>query len=138
MKEKKELYQMDKEGNILNYNINYDIGRFSFFIDKKRKSTFEPMLNGLNKLMFKIIGDKLYKIDFENLEKEYIKSGIGDVPHFVHQYIWQRYRFPEPIYDIETSELMYFEAVDYINEKIEKRLLPKDIKEQAVYLNQIK
>ena len=134
MSNKKEVYTIDKNGNITNNNINYDIARFTFISKGESKTNFESMIKKVNEILFKVIGKKSYEIDFQNLEKEYIRGGIGDVPHFVHQYMWSRYRFPEPIHDVETAEAMYFDGVNHINEKIEKNLLPKDLSEKENYL----
>lgn len=127
MKKRKNPYEVSPKGKILSYNINYDVERFSFLSEDS--SLFEVAVDKVNSILNGIVGAKEYEIDWDDVIDEFLEMGVGDVPHFAHQYVFSRFLIKGRSKEKETMQKMYLEIVDSINEEIEKGNLPASKKQ---------
>lgn len=127
MKPKKEIYKLDQNGKIVDYNVNNDTERFSFL--SKEHSTFDGMAAKVNSLLNSLVLKKEHQINWQEVVEEYKSRGVGDVPHFASQYIQAKYLLLGLEKRGEILEAMYLEIVRSINGEIEKGNLPKSLVE---------
>jgi len=135
MKSKKDVYEVNSRGNIVAYNRNLDVERFTFL--SKENTFFEQMTTKVNAILNGMVSEKEYTIDWKMVVDEYMERGIGDVPHFANQYVLSRYvinaeerqkmkeqglKFVTP--KKEVLQAIYLEIVNSINGEIEKGNLP--------------
>lgn len=118
----KPIYELNGKGEITAYNKNYDIARFSFL--PKGSEIIEEFRKDATKFYLDLVGTPSYELDFDALEKQYLEFGIGDVPHFVSQYVFAWFLIRKRANEYENKERMYLQGVYYINEKIENGDLP--------------
>jgi len=131
MNNKNEVYNLDSKGRIINYNINIDTDRFSFL--SKESSFFEQMTDKVNSILYGMISPKEYDIDWKNVVKDYLQHGVGDVPHFAFQYVFERSLVSKLNLSNEQKEAMYLEIVDSVNGELKKGTLPKTLDELKTY-----
>ncbi|MEX0360245.1 MAG: hypothetical protein AB3N10_04575, partial [Allomuricauda sp.] len=122
MKPKKEAYELGQRGNIIKYNVNYDIERFSFI--SREHSFFDRMAAKVNSILNGMVSKRGYHIDWKEVVDEYKETGVGDVPHFAFQYVFDRVISGKLKIDRENKQAMYLEIVNAINGEIEKGNLP--------------
>ncbi|MEM1260633.1 MAG: hypothetical protein AAF575_00170 [Bacteroidota bacterium] len=132
MEKTNDGYVLQADGS-MGYDCNYHTDRFTF-LDNERatgQQSQEISEDGkslramFTKYMKELSGVSDDGLDHQDLIKVYLKEGIGDIPHCVHQYIWNRYYYPH-ILDGRECEKMYLEGVDFLNDLADKGKLERD------------
>lgn len=118
---KKSPYETTPSGRILNYNINYDTARFSFL--PKESSSLKRMMNRVTSILNDFVGTD-FELDWGDIIQEYLKCGVGDVPHFATQYVFADFQMRKRAHEKEFMEAVYIRITDGLNEEIEKGYLP--------------
>ena len=121
MNMKKPAHKMGTDGSI-EYNINYDVERFSFI--QKEHNLFEKMVDRVNSILNGMVGNKPYHIDWKEVVDDYKKRGVGDVPHFASQHVFGYFLIQKRASEKANMQAMYIEIVNGINGEIEKGNLP--------------
>lgn len=93
------------------YEINYDVDRFSFIKTKKI-------------IDFNHYRDN-YNLNWEEITSEYLSVGIGNVPHFASQYVLAQALNNGRISEREEMQTKYIDIITRIKELIELGELPK-------------
>lgn len=122
---KKKIYELTPTGRVKHYNINYDIERFSFV--PETSSLFEKVVDKVNDALNNFVGQKPYELNWEEITREYIEIGLGDVPHFASQYVFAKFLNQKRTKEKENMQAMYLEIVAVINKEIELGHLPSAV-----------
>ena len=104
----------------------------------QESSLFEKMMHKVNDILNGMVSQKEYEIDWEDVVKEYLKYGIGDVPHFAYQFVFSRTLISKTKVSNEHKEAMYLEIINSINGELKKGTLPKNLEELKKYKEKLK
>ena len=119
---RKPPYETTPSGRVINYHINYDTERFTF-LPHREGSLFKKMINKVNAILNDFVGTD-FEVDWGDVVQEYLKCGVGDVPHFASQYVFADFQIRKRAHEKEIMEAVYLRIVDGLNEEIEKGYLP--------------
>ncbi|MGF1560048.1 MAG: hypothetical protein ACFCUL_13240 [Flavobacteriaceae bacterium] len=122
MNMKKSAYETTPSGRILKYNVNYDTARFTF-LPQREGSLFRKMLFKVNAILNDFKGTD-FELDWGDIVQEYLKCGVGDVPHFAAQYVFADFQLRRRAHEKEVMEAIYIRITEGLNEEIEKGYLP--------------
>lgn len=131
MKNIENGYVINSDGTVT-YDCNYHTARFTFLkpqpvlsrTGEKEISTRKSVKSRFTEFMMAIIGEDPNEFNQEDFIKEYLKLGVGDIPHFVHQYVWTRYKL-SGILEAKESEELYLKGVDLLNDLADQGKIPR-------------
>lgn len=125
----KQIYELTPSGRIKHYNINYDIGRFSFVTETN--SLFEKVVDKVNSALNNFVGQRPYELNWEEITEQYIAIGQGDIPHFASQYVFAKFLSQHRSSEKEAMQVMYLEIVAVVNKEVELGILPSLLDDAA-------
>lgn len=95
------------------YEINCEIDRFSF-LETKKISNMDVYRSN-------------YILDWEEITEEYLRVGIGNVPHFASQYVFAKALNAKRTSEREEMQTMYLDIISGVVELIASGVLPKTV-----------
>ena len=115
----------------LSYDCNTHTDRFTFIGSDILKAKPEELTEESKSLrarfteyMKRLSGVDENALSYEALTDYYLERGIGDIPHCVHQYVWQNYH-QSLIWDSKKCEEAYLAGVDHLNHLADEGTIPR-------------